>query len=509
MATSGTQGRGHAAALLVGHQPVPVGRPLDQRHRTRRAVAVLGLDPPAAERWAGPGRCSRATAPSFISSITTRSGWPGCEPRVVGQQPHPRRDGRAVRRRLAFPWFPESSTWREAAATELRRELVRQTFASGLNRELATDYHGFVLELGLAAALEGELAGHPLGGEVWDTLRRMTDALAAIVDQRLRPPRQGDADDGTACSSTGPATTAGPPCWPPVRRCSVGRPGGRPRRRQCAHRPVDRLAARPLPGGARPAQRPSLFADAGMALLRDTEGRPDELWCRADHGPHGYLSIAAHAHADALAIEVRAPGSTSSATLGPTARRRAGLARLFPSTLAHNTLEVGGSASLGGRIAPVGPARPDELERAAGLDGGPVADGGPITTATGACAHRRPPPERPAGPASSPAGRRGSPRRGRARVPPGLPSGPRRRLHARRRSGRPPMVGRPRPTGRHTDPPRRAGVAAPGRADRSARGLVLARIRRTRAHGHVARERPGRSRPDPDNGPPLDPGSTQ
>ncbi|HEX6785897.1 MAG TPA: heparinase II/III family protein, partial [Acidimicrobiales bacterium] len=84
----------------------------------------------------------------------------------------------------AFPWFPESSAWREAAATTLRRELVRQTFASGLNRELATDYHGFVLELGLAAALEGELAGHPLGDQVWDTLRRMTDALAAVVDVR-------------------------------------------------------------------------------------------------------------------------------------------------------------------------------------------------------------------------------------------------------------------------------------------------------------------------------------
>ena len=45
-----------------------------------------------------------------------------------------------------------------------------------------------------------------------------------------------------------------------------------------------------------------------MAILRDLDGRPDELWCRADHGPHGYLSIAAHAHADALAIEFRVGG---------------------------------------------------------------------------------------------------------------------------------------------------------------------------------------------------------
>ena len=32
------------------------------------------------------------------------------------------------------------------------------------------------------------------------------------------------------------------------------------------------------------------------------------MWCRRDAGPHGYLSIAAHAHADALSIEVRHDG---------------------------------------------------------------------------------------------------------------------------------------------------------------------------------------------------------
>src|SRR4029450_2027810 len=35
-----------------------------------------------------------------------------------------------------------------------------------------------------------------------------------------------------------------------------------------------------LPAGPRPALRPSLFADAGMALLRDQEPRPAELWSR-------------------------------------------------------------------------------------------------------------------------------------------------------------------------------------------------------------------------------------
>ena len=128
----------------------------------------------------------------------------------------------------AFPWFAESAAWRETAAATLGRELVRQTFSCGLNRELATEYHGFVLELGLAATLEGELAGHRLGAPAWDTLRRMTDALAAVVDVRLRPPRRATATTATACCWTAPATTAGPPCSPPGRRCSGRPPGGRP-----------------------------------------------------------------------------------------------------------------------------------------------------------------------------------------------------------------------------------------------------------------------------------------
>ena len=152
----------------------------------------------------------------------------------------------------AFPWFPESTAWRETAAATLRRELARQTFACGLNRELATEYHGFVLELGFAAALEGELAGHRLGGQVWDTLRRMTDALAAVVDVRLRPPRQGDGDDGHGLLLDGPgydrwasllatgAALFGPaPWWPAV-------PGGDARTPLGPGSPAGR--SRPGPG---------------------------------------------------------------------------------------------------------------------------------------------------------------------------------------------------------------------------------------------------------------------
>lgn len=43
---------------------------------------------------------------------------------------------------------------------------------------------------------EADAAGVQVPATVRLVLLRMTDALAAVVDNRLRPPRQGDADDG-------------------------------------------------------------------------------------------------------------------------------------------------------------------------------------------------------------------------------------------------------------------------------------------------------------------------
>jgi len=170
----------------------------------------------------------------------------------------------------------------------------------------------------------------------------MTDALAAVVDVRLRPPRQGDTDDGHGLLLDGPdydrwdsllatgAVLFGPASWWPAGH------GGDARTALWT-----RLASRSLPDAVRPRHRPSLFPDAGMALLRDTEARPDELWCRADHGRHGYLSIAAHAHADALSVEVRHDGSEVLVDPGTYCYHGEPEWRHYlRSTLAHNTIEI-------------------------------------------------------------------------------------------------------------------------------------------------------------------------
>ena len=219
---------------------------------------------------------------------------------------------------------------------------------------------------------------------------------------------------------------------------------GRAGRRRARTALWTRLATRPLPGGARPARRPSLFADAGMALLRDPDGRPDELWCRADHGPHGYLSIAAHAHADALAIEVRVGGVDVLADPGTYCYGAEPAWRAyFRSTLAHNTLEVGGVDQSVAAGPTCGPGRPGpSWSRPAAWTAARWPSGGPPTTATGASAHR---PSTAAasgwtGGRASWSSRTGSTPR-RPRLPPGLPPRPRGRLRPGGRPGRPGVAG--------------------------------------------------------------------
>jgi hypothetical protein len=241
---------------------------------------------------------------------------------------------------LAFPWFEESTAWADESDSLLQQELASNTFPSGVNRELAFDYHGLVAELGLIAGVEADRAGRPLPDASWRSLGRILDVAAACLDCRLHAPRQGDSDEGRALVIASPESNRweallalgqalfGAPEWWPSAQPGV------------ASTLLSALARRrPLPD--RPAWRPWHFADAGITIFQSEPADGPEIWCRCDSGPHGFLSIAAHAHADALSIEVRHEGTeiltdpgTYCYSSDPPFRRD------YRSTIGHNTLEV-------------------------------------------------------------------------------------------------------------------------------------------------------------------------
>jgi hypothetical protein len=78
----------------------------------------------------------------------------------------------------------QSKHWRRESARLLERELINNTFASGIGRELASDYQCFVTELGLLAAVEADGSDRPLAATAWDRLCAMVDSCAALVDER-------------------------------------------------------------------------------------------------------------------------------------------------------------------------------------------------------------------------------------------------------------------------------------------------------------------------------------
>ncbi|HET8663510.1 MAG TPA: alginate lyase family protein [Nocardioides sp.] len=241
-----------------------------------------------------------------------------------------------------LPWFEESDRWREVASRRLRQDLTENTGRDGLNRELATDYHRFVTELALVGAAEARAAGHDLGADVWRLVTAGLDAAAAVLDVSGRPPRQGDGDEGRALVLDGEAdpwgtllsmgaATVGPCDWWPVTEPTV------------AGTAIGALAqVAPVTVG-RPAERPRSFGDAGLVLLRTPAGRSPEIWCRCDGGPHGFTAIAAHAHADALSVEVRHDGVDILADPGTYCYHGEPEWRsYFRSTGAHNTIRVDG-----------------------------------------------------------------------------------------------------------------------------------------------------------------------
>ena len=281
----------------------------------------------------------------------------------------------------AFPWYAESGAWRARALAELEAEAERQVFADGLSREQASDYHGFVLEI-----LDDRRGGRP---------GRRTPAGAATPRRHRPHGRCLGRDPRLPPETAAPGRQRRGPC--PVARSGRPRPAARiAARGGGGHRRAGALVAsrgrghpqqpvqpcspdgnpRPTcgrcggPTGARACSRMPALPCCAIV-----EPRADELWCRCDHGPHGFLSIAAHAHADALSIELRHAGVDLFADPGTYCYlTELDARRYFRSTLAHNTLEIGGrdQARWGGPFLWLDVPRAELLE-VKGLESGPVA----------------------------------------------------------------------------------------------------------------------------------------
>jgi hypothetical protein len=196
--------------------------------------------------------------------------------------------------------------WHVAARRQLEEELARQVHADGVNAEMATHYHMFVMEAVLLAARAERASGWP-SAALETRLRLMADYLAALTCTSGELLGQGDSDDGLLL-----------PPFRDVRRLLAA---------------VERLVG--------PSQRrleSRAFADAGQIVLRSAG-----LVASFDAGAFGFGSLAAHAHCDALAVNIALGDRPFLVDRGTYVYNGDDEARdAYRLTSAHNTLQIEG-----------------------------------------------------------------------------------------------------------------------------------------------------------------------
>jgi hypothetical protein len=242
----------------------------------------------------------------------------------------------------SWPVFDVSQAWARRARGVLEVEIQRQTFASGLNRELAFDYHLFALEFFLLAGIEAERVGTPMSVGYKLTMARQVETIAAVSDRAGNTPRFGDGDDGTALRLDVPHASR--TAWLFALGCAWA--GARVPPPDTT--PLTAALVWPVGTSQVPAPSPidrasTAFADAGVYVLNSHAVSDREIQCIADAGPLGYLSIAAHGHADALSFTMNVGGVPVIVDPGTYVYDGDEAARAyFRGTRAHNTITVDG-----------------------------------------------------------------------------------------------------------------------------------------------------------------------
>ncbi|MCC7416126.1 MAG: alginate lyase family protein [Acidobacteria bacterium] len=244
-----------------------------------------------------------------------------------------------------LPALRNAAALRDRSFEILCREIVVQTHADGGGGEQAFSYHLFSFWLLLAAAIAGRRLGQEFPAFYWERLEAMTEFAAALGEGGPLP-AIGDADDGyvldlgrddddlQAMLSVGAVL---------FDRADFKRASGRlrePARWLLGADGVSRFTN--LPDERPPRLQSRALPESGYYLLQSgTPGEGDDISVVFDCGPLGFQALAAHGHADALSIIVRAfgrevlvDGGTFDYFTYPAWRA------YFRSTAAHNTIVV-------------------------------------------------------------------------------------------------------------------------------------------------------------------------
>ncbi|KQS96549.1 MULTISPECIES: heparinase II/III family protein [unclassified Rhizobium] len=240
---------------------------------------------------------------------------------------------------LAMPELPLAAKLDAKGRKVLAVEAEKQILMDGVGAEQSPTYGAFTAEFILLCSFVARASGKPLAGQIDTRLKAFAGHIAWLSNCDGRVPGICDDDEGRVLtlSRHEPAYAASV--------CAaiagyLGEPAIGPRPPELDLR--DALLRSPLTGATAPKGLKT-FADGGYTVVRETKhGRALDIVF--DHAPLGYLSIAAHGHADALSVVVAVDGEPLLVDPGTYLYHSGGAWRdWFRGTRAHNTLNIDGA----------------------------------------------------------------------------------------------------------------------------------------------------------------------
>lgn len=247
---------------------------------------------------------------------------------------------------LNWPCWAESARWATLAKAGLEEEATRQNFTDGVNKEQAIYYQHEVMDMMLICHLVAIANGTSFSATFMQRLERLAEFVHALMDVNGNVPMIGDADDAEMIR------LAYAPNWNRYRSllCSCALLFERADFKAKAgvldtknallfgEASLKQWEALAVAEADRPRRE---FLEGGYWVLGDRFGQQDEVRAVVDAAPLGYLSIAAHGHADALSLTLSAGGEPFLIDPGTFAYHTQKKWRdYFRGTSAHNTVRI-------------------------------------------------------------------------------------------------------------------------------------------------------------------------
>lgn len=242
--------------------------------------------------------------------------------------------------------FDKSVKWNKYAKSGLEREIMRQHSGNGVNKEEAAEYIQFITDFFLIALAVANNTDNHFSEKYRGQLGKILKYIHDILDVAGNFPNYGDEDDGK-CILLDPEDnfnnfrsllTSGALIYnDPVFK---SKSNGIDKKNMLLFgdegiRRFDEIE------DIAPERRSAFYPDEGHFIFRKSDGQNDEVYMHFDAAPLGYLSIAAHGHADALSFILHLDGFPFFVDSGTyTYHTDPEWRNYFIGTLAHNTIRI-------------------------------------------------------------------------------------------------------------------------------------------------------------------------